>query len=384
MKAKKIVALLVPLLALASCDLSGVFGAGPEDSKKTENQTNELVKALYEEYLANGGKLSYEEWLQVLKGEKTEVEKGLDGITPHIGDNGNWWIGDTDTGVHAQGSQGNQGEKGDKGDAGSQGIQGEQGVQGEKGETGEQGEQGEKGEDGVSIVNAYVDSKFHLILILSNGAVIDCGFVGAPGTEVFDTFTVTFKDCDGTVLKEETVISGDSATAPSVPSRNGYVFTGWDKSFANVAENIQVTAQFEKLYSRPTIAVESVSASAGDEGLAINIDVFNSPGVCTIFSKLSFNTAALTLKNVTFNSSLGGMASTSQTGSYTSPVRLNWSNPLNDYDGDFTFATLIFDVNGGLTAGDYDLTYSYNSSDVFNLNEDDVSFDIVSGVVSII
>lgn len=26
---------------------------------------------------------------------------GADGITPHIGDNGNWWIGETDTGVKA-------------------------------------------------------------------------------------------------------------------------------------------------------------------------------------------------------------------------------------------------------------------------------------------
>lgn len=30
--------------------------------------------------------------------------KGTDGITPHIGDNGNWYIGDTDTGVKAAGT----------------------------------------------------------------------------------------------------------------------------------------------------------------------------------------------------------------------------------------------------------------------------------------
>lgn len=29
---------------------------------------------------------------------------GADGITPHIGDNGNWWLGDTDTGVPASGN----------------------------------------------------------------------------------------------------------------------------------------------------------------------------------------------------------------------------------------------------------------------------------------
>lgn len=35
--------------------------------------------------------------------------QGKDGITPHIGDNGNWYIGDVDTGVVAQGPQGEPG-----------------------------------------------------------------------------------------------------------------------------------------------------------------------------------------------------------------------------------------------------------------------------------
>ena len=38
---------------------------------------------------------------------------GLDGDTPTIGENGNWWIGGKDTGVKAQGPQGEQGLQGD-------------------------------------------------------------------------------------------------------------------------------------------------------------------------------------------------------------------------------------------------------------------------------
>lgn len=37
---------------------------------------------------------------------------GVDGLTPHIGENGNWWIGNTDTGVSAKGIKGDTGEKG--------------------------------------------------------------------------------------------------------------------------------------------------------------------------------------------------------------------------------------------------------------------------------
>jgi uncharacterized protein (TIGR02145 family) len=37
---------------------------------------------------------------------------GVDGITPHIGENGNWWIGETDTGVKAAGTDGTDGQDG--------------------------------------------------------------------------------------------------------------------------------------------------------------------------------------------------------------------------------------------------------------------------------
>lgn len=73
---------------------------------------------------------------------------GKDGLTPHIGENGNWWIGDTDTGISAKGAKGDTGAKGEKGDTGERGPQGEQGVQGVQGEKGDTGAQGPVGETG--------------------------------------------------------------------------------------------------------------------------------------------------------------------------------------------------------------------------------------------
>lgn len=40
---------------------------------------------------------------------------GEDGITPHIGANGNWFVGETDTGVKAQGEDGEPGDTPQKG-----------------------------------------------------------------------------------------------------------------------------------------------------------------------------------------------------------------------------------------------------------------------------
>ena len=37
------------------------------------------------------------------------ITNGKDGLTPHIGDNGNWYIGDVDTGVPARGATGETG-----------------------------------------------------------------------------------------------------------------------------------------------------------------------------------------------------------------------------------------------------------------------------------
>ncbi len=46
---------------------------------------------------------------------------GLDGLTPHIGENGNWWIGEEDTGVSAAGASGANGKDGAAGKDGEDG-----------------------------------------------------------------------------------------------------------------------------------------------------------------------------------------------------------------------------------------------------------------------
>lgn len=106
------------------------------------------------------------------------VEFGGSGRTPHIGSNGNWWIGEEDTGVKAAGEDGrsvysveldaSQSDESksvysmtDDGDRtigsftvhhGKDGADGPQGPQGEKGDTGAQGPKGADGADGYAPV----------------------------------------------------------------------------------------------------------------------------------------------------------------------------------------------------------------------------------------
>ena len=60
-----------------------------------------------------------------------------------------------------------------------------------------------------------------------------------------ETFTVTFVDGLGHMLKTETVAKGNAATAPAAPTREGYTFDGWDKDFSKVTSNLTVTAKWK-------------------------------------------------------------------------------------------------------------------------------------------
>ena len=102
------------LVALA--DISGPAG---QNGKTPEFRVNEAM--LQWRYVGD------EVWLNLynlstLKGRDGETGQdgasGKDGNTPFIGENGNWWIGGTDTGVKATG------EKGEKGDTGANGKDG--------------------------------------------------------------------------------------------------------------------------------------------------------------------------------------------------------------------------------------------------------------------
>ena len=91
----------------------------------------------------------------------TNGRDGKDGLSPYVGTNGNWWVGTTDTGVAAKGRDGRDGRDGTDGRTPvirdghwwigdtDTGIAA-QGVRGEKGEKGDPGEKGKDGRDGVS------------------------------------------------------------------------------------------------------------------------------------------------------------------------------------------------------------------------------------------
>lgn len=79
----------------------------------------------------------------------------------------------------------------------------------------------------------------------------DCITGDLTVTALYDVakYTVTFVDWNGSKLQETQVEFGESVSAPADPSRNGYVFKGWDKKSDFITESITINAVYAKLYT---------------------------------------------------------------------------------------------------------------------------------------
>ncbi len=80
-----------------------------------------------------------------------------------------------------------------------------------------------------------------------------------PEEDEEETFTVTFEDHDGNILSEQVVTPGTDADAPVDPTRDGHDFTGWDRDFTNVQEDLVVTAQYAE-----TVEIEDGETPLGN------------------------------------------------------------------------------------------------------------------------
>lgn len=131
---------------------SGQKGADGKDGKSPEFRVNE--NTLQWRYAGD------EVWLNLYD---LSSLRGSNGKTPFIGENGNWWIGETDTGVKAAGTDGIKGEKGD---------QGEKGEKGDKGDTGAQGEKGDAGQNGACSGYFYAETRIPRVFLNDGNAAL--------------------------------------------------------------------------------------------------------------------------------------------------------------------------------------------------------------------
>lgn len=178
---------------------------------------------------------------------------GKDGLTPYIGSNGNWWIGDTDTGVAAQGPAGQNGTNGTNGTNGHDGTNGRDGIDGKDGTNGQDGRDGIDGKDGVSIINTYINENGDLIIEYSNGLSQNAGHVCQES--IPEQYSVNFYVNDN-LYKTILVDKGSLIEKPADPIESCKKFTGWfdendDKWVFNtftVNKDIDLFAKYESAH----------------------------------------------------------------------------------------------------------------------------------------
>lgn len=119
------------------------------------------------------------------------------------------------------------------------------------------------------------------------------------------TYTIKFVDYNGTVLSEQTVNHGSMPTTPANPSRTGHTFTGWDSTVVTATANKTYTAQYE-------------------------IQKF------TITFKAWGGEVIRTDKNVPYGSSLTPPTPTRE--GYTF---IGWSPEISDVTGDMTYNAIV-------------------------------------------
>ena len=181
-------------------------------------------------------------------------QDGKDGITPTIGANGNWYLGDEDTGKPSRGATGPQGADGKDGANGTDGADGHTPVitASKSGKVTTIKVDGEA----VAMVNDGADGTNG-----TNGAPGKDGADGAPGK---DGVTPDIKI--GTV---ETLPAGSEATASmggtaAQPTLNLGIPKGADGDDANVTKNAVVGALGFTPISADDVPVKSVNGATGE------------------------------------------------------------------------------------------------------------------------
>ena len=132
---------------------------------------------------------------------------GADGNTPFIGENGNWWIGETDTGVKAAGTDG------------TDGVDGTDGEKGDKGDKGAKGDKGDAGQNGSCTEYFHAKASVGTALLQNHSARI--GF-----TEKINRGGLISASPDEITLKKghtyNIIISGSLGVGSNAPGSTGY------------------------------------------------------------------------------------------------------------------------------------------------------------------
>ena len=191
--------------------------------------------------------------------------------------------------------------------------------------------------------------------------------------------SVTFVDCDGTVLSAQSVAHGSAAIEPTAPEREGYAFIGWDKDFSNVTEDMTVTAQYSaNSYSITyTINGEEYTAQTYEFGAVVSAPEYTVPEGHTFSGWDIPETmpaenlvldAALTVNSYSITYTINGEEYTAQTYEFGAVVSapeytVPEGHTFSGWDIPETMPAENLVLDAALTVNSYSITYTINGEE---------------------
>lgn len=136
--------------------------------------------------------------------------------------------------------------------------------------------------------------------------------------------------------------------------------------------------EIEPAIYNPSFVIGSGHGKKGAKDVAVTVAVKNNPGIASIGMTVSYD-SALTLKSIVYNDAIGGNYMLPPT--MSNPVKLVWVSPFANVEGDWTLATLYFDVKEDASPGYHQIAAVCDPDDVFDITTDNVAFEVINGSI---
>ena len=196
------------------------------------------------------------------------------------------------------------------------------------------------------------------------------------------THTVVFKDESGKVISTQTVKDGEAAPEPTAPEKEGYVFKGWSEPVDKITSDKTLTPVYEELGFAPQFVVGKAQAKPGERDVEVTVSLKNNTGIASLLLDILYDTDNLKLTGFEYNKELTNGSSTVPFNEKASPPCLSMVNGTANITGDGVLATLYFEVSDSAEGG-YPVVVSYDKNNVYNIDEENVMFETVNGLIEI-
>jgi len=243
----------------------------------------------------------------------------------------------------------------------------------------------------------------------------DEGLITTPATHtVIGVMTYTCEDCEATKTED-------------VPILIGHTYSGWAKlndeqhqkvcecgnaiaENHNWDEGVPTTpatytsdgvmtytcddcrATYTEIIPKLSISADTVAIVVDDASgiigktMVLDICLVNNPGITSMRISVNYNSELLKLTNISYNSAMGGQSVSPENYELLDgQVILYWTDGFNDYSKDGVFATLTFEVSDTAVVDEQtEISVTYEADDIYDVNEDNVTFAIKSGNITFI